>query len=1014
MSRNKRGAEEYEDDDDNYGRRRRTIKFNDDSSFKADPRNLHPDLRRMDNPNLVDYMGYPPEYVEIYKEERDRRVYNKNDGVIRDVTDEKLYVPGNEQYVNLRIQQKTNKNCIKSREQGVLPHKNLEFSDCTKYFFEKEYGLILCDDIDDFSKGEISRRVKIFEDKILDENSNIIGPKIKDFNEFKLDKRILDRTRANRELFNEILEVKIYHINLQIHQRNVENIILLNHQNEIIEEENKIESEYINGYNEVLARCPTKFDALVLLIRYLAGPYRDNVCVAGGFSLAHYMSKNYNQEIMFKDVDIFFHSLYDEDSQGNALFTDQSIQNANQKANIIIFEMARRLKRIQIDYLMAKRNEITDPEYLKIFLSNNEFFKDYCVINNLGIVSDFNMFQIDAAFQHMFSAEPTAFIGENDNVINIGNKALDGLLSWGNFNFLTFQVIKRLYRSPSEIITGFDVDSCCILTDMNGRIHVTRRGEYAIKNAFNTINFEKLSPSYEYRLMKYNTRGFGIWVPFVDYFKELAYFNILALDPSRGSSIIIKKLLESKVNLTSERDVSDYSFQTNNPTIAKFQTTKEFYEDTFNGTTFKTLNPGEQVINTFHRLQLEDILLWYPRDISYISDHDNIKLTLPFSKENDIFKHYIKIIEKSFICTYINFDNFDDKKIIPIDPNIELKPLISKNIIKRYKHIKYNDINGKEKLRKHYSRILLDVIYNARNEFTNRFNIQGDRSLYVFGNTAKLALNGFYRNTLSRSKINLWTPEPMSDEEKKYLNHQITKYKTLIRLNTYIQNVNNGSDFYEQDLSYITIAYLDSLAKVVFPFQDMFQYLREQDDEGDFENDEEKFQHLNTKIKEIENRLLSIPDDVSINNFMTNEYETVVPIYNYYANSVDSFSELQLNDNEQFGFLVLNYDNEDVQKYLSMMQENTDRFQQFSFRRVNGGHMNNTTDHIITNNSNMSILKYIEKHENVDPTGGAVIYSDGSFYGIERQTALYINGVESLADVLPGPAHENYFVTEIQ
>lgn len=89
-------------------------------------------------------------------------------------------------------------------------------------------------------------------------------------------------------------------------------------------------------------------------------------------------------------------------------------------------------------------------------------------------------------------------------------------------NALTFeqnrkeiQVILRLYQTPSEVLHGFDVD-CCSLGFDGKKIWATQRALYALTRGYNTINFGRLSPSYEYRLVKYGTRGMSIRVPNLD------------------------------------------------------------------------------------------------------------------------------------------------------------------------------------------------------------------------------------------------------------------------------------------------------------------------------------------------------------------------------------------------------------------------------------------------------------------------------------------------------------------
>lgn len=74
------------------------------------------------------------------------------------------------------------------------------------------------------------------------------------------------------------------------------------------------------------------------------------------------------------------------------------------------------------------------------------------------------------------------------------------------------QVILRAYRTPSEIIHGFDVDSCSFLYD-GYKIFATKRAIFSINHGFNTVSFSRLSPSYPYRLAKYGTKGVAVKVP---------------------------------------------------------------------------------------------------------------------------------------------------------------------------------------------------------------------------------------------------------------------------------------------------------------------------------------------------------------------------------------------------------------------------------------------------------------------------------------------------------------------
>ena len=78
-----------------------------------------------------------------------------------------------------------------------------------------------------------------------------------------------------------------------------------------------------------------------------------------------------------------------------------------------------------------------------------------------------------------------------------------------------YQIVLRLYNSPSEILHGFDVDCCSVGFDGES-IWITQRALYSIMKGYNTVNFDRLSPSYEVRLIKYATRGMKVHIPNFD------------------------------------------------------------------------------------------------------------------------------------------------------------------------------------------------------------------------------------------------------------------------------------------------------------------------------------------------------------------------------------------------------------------------------------------------------------------------------------------------------------------
>lgn len=72
------------------------------------------------------------------------------------------------------------------------------------------------------------------------------------------------------------------------------------------------------------------------------------------------------------------------------------------------------------------------------------------------------------------------------------------------------QIVLRLYKSVSEILSGFDVDCSCFAYD-GSQVYGTPRAITAFMTQTNTIDLSRRSPSYESRLSKYARRGFEVY-----------------------------------------------------------------------------------------------------------------------------------------------------------------------------------------------------------------------------------------------------------------------------------------------------------------------------------------------------------------------------------------------------------------------------------------------------------------------------------------------------------------------
>eukprot|EP00761_Pharyngomonas_kirbyi_P000541 gb/GECH01000541.1/.p1 GENE.gb/GECH01000541.1/~~gb/GECH01000541.1/.p1 ORF type:complete len:579 (+),score=148.37 gb/GECH01000541.1/:1-1737(+) len=78
--------------------------------------------------------------------------------------------------------------------------------------------------------------------------------------------------------------------------------------------------------------------------------------------------------------------------------------------------------------------------------------------------------------------------------------------------FRHIQVILRLYKSPAEVLMGFDIDSCAIGYD-GEKVWTLPRGQRSLNLRWNLLDKDRRSLTYEYRLVKYAKRGFAVAIP---------------------------------------------------------------------------------------------------------------------------------------------------------------------------------------------------------------------------------------------------------------------------------------------------------------------------------------------------------------------------------------------------------------------------------------------------------------------------------------------------------------------
>lgn len=77
----------------------------------------------------------------------------------------------------------------------------------------------------------------------------------------------------------------------------------------------------------------------------------------------------------------------------------------------------------------------------------------------------------------------------------------------------TVQIVLRSYKTPAEVVVGFDLDAsgCCYY---DGKVYCTPRALYSIRKARLHVDLDRMSTTYNQRLVKYaKDKGFSIEIP---------------------------------------------------------------------------------------------------------------------------------------------------------------------------------------------------------------------------------------------------------------------------------------------------------------------------------------------------------------------------------------------------------------------------------------------------------------------------------------------------------------------
>ncbi|KAF0979228.1 hypothetical protein FDP41_001571 [Naegleria fowleri] len=100
----------------------------------------------------------------------------------------------------------------------------------------------------------------------------------------------------------------------------------------------------------------------------------------------------------------------------------------------------------------------------------------------------------------------------NDDILVVRTKYA---VTFYGYRIRPIQVVLRIYKSPAEVLLGFDIDCACVGFD-GKTVWSSPRARRALAFNTNLVDVDRQSTTYEYRLYKYAKRGFSVSIPGFD------------------------------------------------------------------------------------------------------------------------------------------------------------------------------------------------------------------------------------------------------------------------------------------------------------------------------------------------------------------------------------------------------------------------------------------------------------------------------------------------------------------
>ena len=226
------------------------------------------------------------------------------------------------------------------------------------------------------------------------------------------------------------------------------------------------------------------------------------------------------------------------------------------------------------------------------------------------------------------------------------------------------QIVLRLYESPAEVLLGFDCDCCCLGYDGAG-VWALPRAVRAIQYGTNILNPLHAWPSkasYEFRLIKYASRGYAIAVPGWQHVEvDWRKVHQIPLDKARGAARLLRLVaaLEEGLRVTKTSPVtkSAYAWGTATASLGDANWLYQIMTPVLGNDQLEILKMG---CNTYKEAYQQAAV---DNDLEYISAARKTEM-LAFNEHvsgNYIFPPGVTADELHGVCGYMNSDRLAEE-----------------------------------------------------------------------------------------------------------------------------------------------------------------------------------------------------------------------------------------------------------------------------------------------------------------------------------------------------------------